>query len=215
VSELASEPIDSSNTAVLARRCAELAGRSDADIGGELLGQLPVHAAVDQATLGGWAASALAFGRELARTAPRGPELPVTEASGGIEAGRILLAEYRSRPASVVVYRDAVERAESLIDELGWRDWYPAGSVRAAATAHETAHQLLHGAAATGLRRRVGKVALRIGRWSVPAHVVGAAEMAAHGFAAETAGLGRTPVLLTAALGELAAEIRQSAERDS
>jgi hypothetical protein len=200
-------------TGVLARRCAEIAERSDADIGGELLGQLAVHSAVDRSTLSGWAASALAFGRELARTAQRPPELPVTEASGGIEPGRILLAEYRSRPPSVVIYRDAVERAESLIDDLGWRDWYPAGSVRAAATAHETAHQLLHGRAAGALRRRVGKVALRIGRWSVAAHVVGAAEMAAHGFAAESAGLPRTPVLLTAALGELAAEIRQPAER--
>jgi hypothetical protein len=203
------------NTAVLARRCAELAGRSDADIGGELLGQLAVHSAVDRATLSGWAASALAFGREVARTTQARPELPVTETAGGIEPGRrILLAEYRSRPAGVVIYRDAVERAESLIDDLGWRDWYPAGSVRAAATAHETAHQLLHGPAAAALRRRVGKIALRIGTWSVPAHVVGAAEMAAHGFAAESAGLPRTPVLLTAALGELAAEIRQPVERD-
>jgi hypothetical protein len=203
------------NTAVLARRCAEIAERSDADIGGELLGQLAVHSAVDRDTLSGWAASALAFGRGLARTAQERAELPVTETSGGIEPGRrILLAEYRSRPAGVVIYRDAVERAESLIDDLGWRDWYPAGCVRAAATAHETAHQLLHGRAAAALRRRVGKVALRIGRWSVAAHVVGAAEMAAHGFAAESAGLLRTPVLLTAALGELAAEIRQPAEGD-
>jgi hypothetical protein len=202
-------------TGELARRCAELAERSDADVGGELLGQLAVHAAVDQDTLSGWAASALAFGRELARTAQRPAELPVTETSGGIEPGRrILLAEYRSRPARVLIYRDAVERAEALIDDLGWRDWYPPGSVRAAATGHETAHQLLHGPAATALRRRVGKVALRIGRWSVPAHVVGAAEMAAHGFAAESAGLGRTPVLLTAALGELAAGIQRPAERD-
>jgi hypothetical protein len=198
----------------LAHRCAELAGRSDADIGGELLGQLPVHAAVDPATLSGWAASAFAFGRELARSAP-GPALPpVTETTGGVEPGRrILLAEYRSRPARVLIYRDAVERAEALVDELGWRDWYPAGSVRAAAVAHETAHQLLHGPAAAALRRRVGKVALRIGRWSAPAHVVGAGEMAAHGFAAESARLGRTPVLLTAALGELAAGIRQPAEK--
>jgi hypothetical protein len=201
-------------TGVLARRCADLAGRSDADIGGELLGQFAVHSAVDRDTLGRWAGSALAFGSELARTASRPPELPVTEASGGIEPGRILLAEYRSRPAGVVIHRDAVERAESLIDELGWRDWYPAGCVRAAAIAHETAHQLLHGPAAAALRRRVGQVALRIRRWTVHAHVVGAAEMAAHGFAAEAAGLPRTPVLLTAALGELAAGIRLPAERD-
>jgi hypothetical protein len=202
-------------TAVLAHRCAELAGRSDADIGGELLGQLAVHAAVDPDTLRGWAASALDFGRELARTAQRPAELPVTETSGGIEPGRrILLAEYRSRPARVLIYRDAVERADALIDELGWRDWYPTGSVRAAAVAHETAHQLLHGPAAAALRRRIGKVALRIGKWSIPAHVVGAAELAAHGFAAESAGLGRTPVLLTAALGELAAGIRPPAARD-
>jgi hypothetical protein len=202
-------------TAVLARRCAGLAGRSDAEIGGELLGQLAVHSAVDHGTLTGWAASALAFGRELAGTADASPDLAVTERTGGVEPGRrILLAEYRSRPAGVVIYTDAVQRAESLVDELGWREWYPAGSVRAAAVAHETAHQLLHGPAATQLRRRVGKVALRLGRWTVPAHVVGAPELAAHGFAAASVGLARTPVLLTAALGELAAALRQPAERD-
>jgi hypothetical protein len=202
-------------TAVLARRCADLAGRSDADIGGELLGQFAVHSAVDRDTLGRWAGSALAFGRELARTAPRPPELPVTEASGGIEPRRILLAEYRSRPAGVVIHRDAVDRAESLIDELGWRDWYPAGCVRAAAIAHETAHQLLHGPAASAAKPCAAiSAAPTTCAWTVHAHVVGAAEMAAHGFAAEAAGLPRTPVLLTAALGELAAGIRLPAERD-
>ncbi|GAA5137652.1 hypothetical protein [Pseudonocardia adelaidensis] len=202
-------------TGVPERRCAELAGRSDADIGGELLGRLAVHSAVDHDTLARWADSALTFGRELAATANGNPDLDVTERTGGVEPGRrILLAEYRSRPAGVVVYTDAVERAESLIDEVGWREWYPAGSVRAAAVAHETAHQLLHGPAATRLRRRVGKVALRLGSWTVHAHVVGAPELAAHGFAAAAAGLARTPVLLTAALGELAAALRHPAERD-
>jgi hypothetical protein len=192
----------------VAARCADLVGRSDADIGGELLGRLAVHAEVDRETLGRWAASALAFGRELAGTAYRRRELPVTETTGGVEPGRrILLAEYRSRPASVIIYTDAVERAEALIDELGWREWYPAGSVRAAAVAHETAHQLLHGPAATQLRRRVGKIVLRLGPWTVHAHVVGAPELAAHGFAAASVGLRRSPVLLTAALGELAAAI--------
>lgn len=203
------------NATTLRRRCAELAGRSDSDIGGELLGQLAVHAAVDRATLARWAESALAFGRELAGTRHQVPDLAVTERTGGVAPGRrILLAEYHSRPAGVVVYRDAVERAEALVDELGWREWYPPGSVRAAAVAHETAHRLLHGPTAKELRRRVGKVAVRLGRWTVPAHVAGAPELAAHGFAAAAAGLPRTPVLLTAALGELAAALRQSVEGD-
>ncbi len=202
-------------TASLANRCAELAERSDPDIGGELLGRLAVHSAVDHDTLAHWAGSALAFGGELAGAAHRDPRLEITERTGGVEPGRrILLAEYRSRPPGVVIYTDAVARAEWLVDELGWREWYPAGSVRAAAVAHETAHLLLHGPAATRLRRRVGKIALRLGRWTVHAHVVGASELAAHGFAAGSAGLRRSPVLLTAALGELAAALRHPAERD-
>ncbi|MGQ4427627.1 hypothetical protein ACN6LL_002654, partial [Streptomyces violaceoruber] len=45
-----------------------------------------------------------------------------------------------------------------------------------------------------------GHSALRLGRLRVPGHVAGAEEVAAHAYARTVCGLGRSPLLLTAAL---------------
>ena len=199
-------------------RCAALGDRSDEDLAADQLGMLDVHATRDLATLRTWAKRAHSFGEELGASAAaeQGPigigateQLQVREAAGGIEAGRILLAEYHSRPASVVLHREAVALAEGLIDALGWRDWYPPGSVREAALAHEYAHEQLQGPRRRELKNRIGHPALRLGHWQLNAHVVGADEIAAHGYAKNRVGLGRSPLALTAALGEIAATGRE------
>jgi hypothetical protein len=88
-----------------------------------------------------------------------------------------------------------------LVDTRGWRDWYPAGSVRAAALAHEAVHaRLHHGPEKAALRHALGHTVLRLGRHRVTGHVAGAEEVAAHAYARTVCGLGRSPLLLTAAL---------------
>ncbi|CAM5513540.1 hypothetical protein SVIOM342S_03956 [Streptomyces violaceorubidus] len=124
---------------------------------------------------------------------------PVVERDGGLELG--LLARYTSRPPTVELYTDTIERAERVVDTRGWRDSYPPGSVRAAALAHEAVHvHLHHGPAKAELKRALGHSALRLGRLRVPGHVAGAEEVAAHAYARTVCGLGRSPLLLTAAL---------------
>ncbi|MGV9899670.1 hypothetical protein ACWDVV_37225, partial [Streptomyces tendae] len=87
------------------------------------------------------------------------------------------------------------------VDARGRRDSYPPGSVRAAALAHEAVHvHLHHGPAKAALKRALGHSALRLGRLRVPGHVAGAEEVAAHAYARTVCGLGRSPLLLTAAL---------------
>ncbi len=99
------------------------------------------------------------------------------------------------------MYTDTVERAEQLVAERGWRHWFPPGSVRAAALAHEQAHAWLHHAhVRTAFKRTLGHTALRLGRHRLYAHVAGADELAAHAFARAACGLGRSPLLLTEAL---------------
>ncbi|GAA2756300.1 hypothetical protein [Actinopolymorpha rutila] len=193
-------------------RCAALGERSDEELGADQLGMLDVHATRDRATLRTWAKRAHSYGEELGASAAAEPGFPgagerlqVREADGGIEVGRILLAEYLSRPASVVLHRDALTLAEELIDVLGWQGWYPPGSVRKAALAHEYAHEQLQRPNRRELKNRIGYVAVRLGHWQLHGHVVGADEIAAHGYAKERVGLGRSPLALTAALGEIAA----------
>ncbi|GAA2069902.1 hypothetical protein GCM10009801_20160 [Streptomyces albiaxialis] len=125
----------------------------------------------------------------------------VVEREGGVE--RLLLARYVSRPVPAVeLYVDTLALGEEVVELLGWREWYPVGALRAAALAHEEAHCALHGdrALRRALRARVGHTALRLGRRRLTGHVAGADELAAHGYAAARCGLGRTPLLLTAAL---------------
>lgn len=133
------------------------------------------------------------------------------ESGDGLERG--LLARYTSRPVPTVeLFTDTLALAEELIDRLGWRHWYPAGSVREAAIAHEAVHeQLHHGPAKAALKRSLGHVVLRAGRHRLYGHVAGADEIAAHAYARTVCGLGRSPLLLTAALAT--APIRSKAPR--
>jgi hypothetical protein len=188
----------------LRRACARLAALADVEFARRLLAGTPTHEGRDPALLRRWAAAATSFGAELAVDgAARPPAVRVVERPGGLD--RLLLARYASRPAPVVeLYADTLALGEELADLLGWRAWFPTGALRAAALAHEEAHLLLHGDAALrrALRDRVGHTALRLGRLRVAGHVAGAGELAAHGYAAARCGLGRTPLLLTAALAD-------------
>ncbi|MFG3257507.1 hypothetical protein [Streptomyces sp. NPDC048172] len=195
--------------------CAELAALDDAEFGARLLARTPTHENRDPARLLRWAEAATAFGTELAAAegpyeGPAGPYAEpraghgtprVVEREGGVE--RLLLARYVSRPAPAVeLYADTLALGEEVVGLLGWREWFPVGAVRRAALAHEEAHCLLHGdrTLRRALRERLGHTALRLGRHRMTGHVAGADELAAHGYAAARCGLGRTPLLLTAAL---------------
>ncbi len=95
---------------------------------------------------------------------------------------------------AVELFTDTLALADELIDLLGWRHWYPAGSVRAAAVAHEAVHeQLHHGPRKKDLKRALGHVVLRAGRHTLYGHVAGADEIAAHAHARSVCGLGRSP----------------------
>ncbi|MEU9291660.1 hypothetical protein AB0D57_45385 [Streptomyces sp. NPDC048275] len=168
----------------------------DLDLAVRLLGATPTHERRDDAQLRQWAQAVEEFGATLE---PGPCRARIVERDDGL--AQLLLARYTSRPATVELYTDTIDRAETLIDELGWRSWYPVGSVRAAALAHETAHQLLHRKETrAALKEAAGHIALRVGRFRVLGHVAGAEEIAAHAYARTVCGLGRSPLLLTAAL---------------
>ncbi|MFJ9181176.1 hypothetical protein [Streptomyces sp. NPDC102360] len=169
----------------------------DLDLAVRLLSNTPTHEGRDPLTLRQWALSAEEFGARM--TPGLLADVRIVEHEGGLDAG--LLARYRSRPAQIELYVDTIDRAERLVDERRWRAWFPAGSVRAAALAHERAHEHLHHAGVRAeFKRALGHTALRIGRRRVYAHVVGADELAAHAYARVACGLGRSPLLLTEAL---------------
>ena len=176
-----------------------LADLDDIELGVRMLAAIPVHEGRDRATLHRWAAAATAFGAGLD---PVPHSARVVESGGGIPSG--LLARYTSRPPTVELFTDTIAAAEHMIDQLGWRHWYPSGSVRAAALAHEAAHGLLHhGGAKAELRRALGHVVIHLGAQRIYGHVVGADELAAHAYARAQCGLGRSPLLLTAALATI------------
>ncbi|MFE5669128.1 hypothetical protein ACFQ7W_35055 [Streptomyces niveus] len=183
----------------------ELEATDDVEFGVRLLANTPTHESRDPARLRQWARTADEFGAALA---PVACTARVVESDGGLDRG--LLARYTSRPVPTVeLFTDTLDLAEELIDQLGWRHWYPAGSTRAAAIAHETVHeQLHHGPAKTALKRSLDHVVLRVGRRRLYGHVAGADEIAAHAHARTVCGLGRSPLLLTAALAT-AADARQ------
>ncbi|MFE9610739.1 hypothetical protein [Streptomyces sp. NPDC006012] len=173
-----------------------MSGGHDLDLAVRLLAGTPTHEGRDPLLLRQWALAAEEFGRRLT---PDPVPVRVVERTGGLAAG--LLARYRSRPPVVEVYVDTVECAERLVAERGWRNWFPEGSVRAAALAHEQAHAWLHHAEVrTEFKRALGHTALRLGRRRLYAHVAGADELAAHAYARAACGLGRSPLLLTEAL---------------
>lgn len=173
----------------------------DIEFGVRLLANTPTHESRDPGRLREWARTADEFGAALALTAePVAGTARVVESGDGLVKG--LLARYTSRPVPTVeLFTDTLALAEELIDRLGWRHWYPTGSVRAAAIAHEAVHeQLHHGPAKTALKRSLDHVVLRAGRHRLYGHVAGADEIAAHAYARTVCGLGRSPLLLTAAL---------------
>jgi hypothetical protein len=178
----------------------DLADLDDIAFGVRLLAGTPTHESRDPELLRRWATAAAAFGAALG---PAPCTARVVESDGGMTAG--LLASYTSRPPTVELYTDAIGAAEDLVDRLGWRHWYPRGCVRAAALAHEAVHeQLHHGPAKAALRRSLDHVVLRLGDHRIYGHVAGADEIAAHAYARKSCGLGRTPLLLTAALAAAA-----------
>lgn len=176
---------------------ARLAGVDDVTYGMRLLAATPTHEGRDPALLRRWASVATEFGAAMVPVACRSR---VVESSGGLALG--LLARYTSRPEPTVeLFTDTIALAEETIDAHGWRHWYPPGSVRAAALAHEAVHEQLHHGPAKGeLKQALNHVVLRLGRHRVYGHVAGAEEIAAHAYARTVCGLGRSPLLLTAAL---------------
>ncbi|RCV52270.1 hypothetical protein DEF23_11835 [Marinitenerispora sediminis] len=196
--------------------CARLADLDDAEFGVRLLAATPTHEGRDPALLRRWAEAAAAFGVGLAADrGTHGPAARVVERDGGLE--QLLLARYVSRPAPAVeLFTDTLALGEELADLLGWRAWFPPGALRAAAVAHEEAHCLLHRdpALRRALRGRTGHTALRLGRFRIAGHVAGADELTAHGYAGARCGLGRSPLLLTAALASAAGALEEARGQD-
>ncbi len=177
-----------------------LEAHDDVAFGVRLLANTPTHEGRDPELLRHWARTADAFGAALP---PVAATARIVESDGGLAKG--LLARYTSRPVPTVeLFTDTLALAEEVIDLLGWRDRYPAGSVRAAAIAHEAVHERLHhGPAKKALKHALNHVVLR-GRHTLYGHVAGADEIAAHAHARTVCGLGRSPLLLTAALATAA-----------
>ncbi|MFG2784160.1 hypothetical protein ACGFY7_40795 [Streptomyces prunicolor] len=178
------------------RELTDPASVDDIEWGVRLLAATPTHEGRDRELLRQWAGRADEFGSQLA---PVPSTARVVERDGGVEL--MLLARYTSRPPTVELYIDTLALAEELIDARDWRAWYPPGSVRAAALAHEAVHaHLHHGPEKAALKQALGHTVLRLGRHRVAGHVAGAEEVAAHAYARTVCGLGRSPLLLTAAL---------------
>jgi hypothetical protein len=180
--------IDGPTRRSLLRQCRALAQSSGPDLAADFLAEQPTHGGRDTELLRRWAQRATDFGARLELEAdPRHP-LRVLERTDGIEQMR--LAQFSSRPVP--------------------RGWFPAGSIRSAAEAHEQAHcHLHHPQARRELKRALDVSAGRIGPLRILAYIVGADELVAHSYAQHVAGLGRSPLLLSAALG-LAADLIRS-----
>ncbi len=181
-----------------------VADTDDVDLGVRVLRGTPTNESRDDATLRAVSAAAQRFGARLAAEQPSpsshsGQPPAVVERTGGLESDSPVVARYLPRRARVEVFVDVVAHCEAVVDALGWRAWFPAGSTRAAALLHEEAHELISHQYAAELRRAVGVPALRVGRWTRWAHVAGADELAAHAYAQARLGLPRSPLLVTAA----------------
>jgi hypothetical protein len=206
--------------ALLAARCDGMPGLDEADLGARVLTTLPTHESRPESLLREWAALASRFGAELAdEVAASGADslaaqvgLQVMQEAGGLTRTHLTLAQYGTRPPAVRVFADAVAVAEEIVELLGWRAWFPPGSVRDIGVCHEVAHHLLQGGPAAALKRRLGHVLLQMGPITVRGHVIGADEIAAHSFARAVCRLPKSPLLITLALQE-ASGITDLAER--
>jgi hypothetical protein len=196
----------------LAARCAGMPELDEAGLGARVLAALPTHESRPPGLLRQWAGLADRFGAELANeAAATGPDslaarvgLQVVQTAGGLARTRLTLAQYGTRPLAVRVYGDAVAVAEEIVELLGWRTWFPVGSVRDIGVCHEVAHHLLHGRRAAALKKRLGHVLLQAGPIVVRGHVIGADEIAAHSFARAVCRLPKSPLLITLAVKEAA-----------
>jgi hypothetical protein len=176
----------------------------DIALGARLLAGIPTNEARPPEQLRGFSARAQEFGRGLAEIdteidTGEPAAHHVVERTGGLDREVPTLARFLHRSGTVELFTDSIAFCEDLVERLGWRALFPAGSIRAAAVLHEHAHALLAGPHARGLRVAVGHPAIRIGRLVRWAHVAGAEELAAHAYAARRSGLGRSPLLVTAA----------------
>jgi hypothetical protein len=194
----------------LAARCAELPGLDEAGLGARVLAALPTHESRPAGLLREWAETASRFGAELADEAAVSGAgslvsqvgLRVVQEAGGLTRTCLTLAQYGTRPPTVRVFSDAVAVAEEVVELLGWRGWFPPGSVREIAVCHEVAHHLLHGRPGAALKECLGHVVLHMGPITVRGHVIGADEIAAHSFAQAVCRLPKSPLLISLALKE-------------
>jgi len=203
---------------------------SDIDLGVVLLRGTPTNQARTTESLRRISARAQEFGRDLAgRTRTTGPSVPgvgettrcdeaevggghrmtVVEHRDGLASGEPAVARFTHRTRTIDLYLDTVEFCEDLVDRLDWRDRFPRGSVRGAAIEHERAHDLISHAHARDLRVAVGEAAFSFGGWRRWAHIAGADELAAHAFAQAILGLGRSPLLVTAAAASALDQVRR------
>lgn len=173
----------------------------DTALGARLLFGVTTNESRRETQVREWSARAQEFGRRLARSghADAPATVTVTERSGGLSKGDAVIARYSSRKHAVELFTDSVDFCEQLVDDLGWRALFPAGTIRAAAIAHEQAHELVIRDHARELRETVGHEIFRLGRYRRYAYVAGADELAAHAFAQQSLGLRRSPLLITAA----------------
>jgi hypothetical protein len=184
----------------LARRCAALAELSDVDLGARFLSETATHEGRSPEQLREWARTALEFGDELAAREDSAPDVVIRESDGGVRADEVVLAEYEHRQHTVTVYTGSLKLVGEVVAAAGWADDVTPEALREAVVAHEVVHHLLHGSGTRELNKRLGHTAARIGRFRVRGHVVGADELVAHRYAHRRSGLGRSPLLVNAAL---------------
>lgn len=171
----------------------------DAELGARLLATIPTNENRSQVLLRRWGNRACQYGATLGGNADPAEleQIPISERRGGLNSTPLVLATYGSREGDVTLYTDTVDFCEQLVEQLGWRRLFPAGTVRRAAVAHELGHRAL--VRDKGLRAALGYELFHIGKLRRLGFVAGADEVAAHAFAQQMLGLPRSPLLITAA----------------